>query len=162
MLGIRFLVLDKNNVVLGGNQRFKACESAGLKEIPVVRAEDLSEQDLKKFVIADNSYYGEFDQQMVKVQYSLEELDDVGLKVEDILSPTLETVAEAECCQPTLDKKKDIYDGNEIKQIVTYFPFDLYEKLMDSFDAIKEKMGCEENADMLLRLIAYWKENYEG
>jgi len=159
MLAIRFLVVDKDNVVMGGNQRLKACEVAGLTEVPVVRASDLSWEEVKTFVIADNSYFGEFDDQMVRSQYTQEEIDQVGMKLIDIPAPKLEVVQEGSCEQTSIEEKKQIYDANDIKQVMTYFPLDIYDNLMESFESIKKHMGCEENPDMLLRLINYWKEN---
>jgi ParB-like chromosome segregation protein Spo0J len=44
MLEIRPIVVDEDNVVLGGNMRLKACIEAGLKEVPIIRANDLTEE----------------------------------------------------------------------------------------------------------------------
>ena len=52
MLQLRPIVVNKSNIVLGGNQRLKACIEAGLKEIPVLIAEDLSKAEQERFIIA--------------------------------------------------------------------------------------------------------------
>jgi len=44
MLELRPIVIDENNIVLGGNMRLKACQEAGLTEVPVVLAKDLTEE----------------------------------------------------------------------------------------------------------------------
>ena len=54
MLDIRPIVVNGDMVILGGNMRFKACKEAGLKEIPVIIADNLSEQQQKEFLIKDN------------------------------------------------------------------------------------------------------------
>ena len=41
MLKLRPIVVDENNIILGGNMRYKACIEAGLKEIYVIQADDL-------------------------------------------------------------------------------------------------------------------------
>ena len=61
MLELRPIVIDENNIVLGGNMRLKACQEAGLTEVPVVQAKDLSEEQKKEFIVKDNVGYGEWD-----------------------------------------------------------------------------------------------------
>lgn len=162
MLGIRFLVVDKDNVVIGGNQRLRACQVAGMKEIPVVRAEDLSEDELKEFVLRDNTYYGDFNKDAVAQLYSDTEIIKVGLHLIDFCNPVMETIGgiEPEIDSSDLAKRKEVYENNEIKQIVTYFPVSLFEKINQSLDAIKKNMNCKENPEVLLNLITYWKQNY--
>jgi DNA modification methylase len=61
MLELRPIVIDENNVVLGGNMRLKACIEAGLTDVPVIYAKDLTEEQKKEFIIKDNVGYGEWD-----------------------------------------------------------------------------------------------------
>jgi len=60
-LELRPIVADENNVVWGGNQRFKALQALGRKEVPVtwvmVRT-DLTEQQKKRFALIDNAPEG--------------------------------------------------------------------------------------------------------
>lgn len=60
MLELRPIVIDENNVVLGGNMRLKACIEAGLKDVPVKQAKDLTEEQKKEFIIKDNVGFGEW------------------------------------------------------------------------------------------------------
>jgi hypothetical protein len=61
MLQLRPIVVNSEWIVLGGNQRLKACKDAGLLEVPVILAKDLSEDQQKEFVIKDNTSFGEWD-----------------------------------------------------------------------------------------------------
>jgi hypothetical protein len=61
MLKIRPIVVDENNIILGGNMRYKACIEAGLKEIYIIQAKDLNEDQKKEFIIKDNVGFGEWD-----------------------------------------------------------------------------------------------------
>ena len=61
MLELRPIVIDENNIVLGGNMRLKACIEAGLKDVPVKQAKDLTEEQKKEFIVKDNVGYGEWD-----------------------------------------------------------------------------------------------------
>jgi ParB-like chromosome segregation protein Spo0J len=48
------ILVDKNNVIISGHTRYKAFKKMGLKEIDVVRIEDLNDKQVKAFRIADN------------------------------------------------------------------------------------------------------------
>ena len=61
MLDIRPIVVDENMIVLGGNMRLKACKEAGLKEVPIIKASQLTEEQKKEFILRDNQSYGEWD-----------------------------------------------------------------------------------------------------
>ena len=54
MLDLRPIVIDENNVILGGNMRYRACKEAGLKEVPVKIAKGLTDKQKKEFIIKDN------------------------------------------------------------------------------------------------------------
>ena len=54
MLEIRPIVVNGEGVVLGGNMRLEACKKAKLKEVAIIRAENLTEEQQKEFVIKDN------------------------------------------------------------------------------------------------------------
>ena len=49
-----YSVIDKNNVVITGHTRLLASKKLGLKEVPVIVADDLTEAQVKAFRIADN------------------------------------------------------------------------------------------------------------
>ncbi len=64
MMKLRPIVIDADGVILGGNMRYEALKANGLKEIPeewVKRADELTEEQKKEFVIKDNSSFGEND-----------------------------------------------------------------------------------------------------
>jgi ParB-like chromosome segregation protein Spo0J len=81
MLEIRPIVVNDDMIVLGGNMRLKACKEAGLKEVPIIKASDLTEEEQKQFIIKDNVSGGEWDWEMLQNDWNLEELDAWGLDV---------------------------------------------------------------------------------
>ena len=83
MLEIRPIVVNEDMVVLGGNMRLKACKEAGLKEIPIIMASELTEDEQKQFIIKDNVSGGEWDWEMLANEWNAEELDAWGLDVPD-------------------------------------------------------------------------------
>jgi DNA modification methylase len=91
MLEIRPIVVNADMIVLGGNMRLRACKDAGLTEVPVIRAEALTAEQEREFIIKDNVGFGEWDWEMLANEWDSEELADWGL---DLPPPptTLEAV----------------------------------------------------------------------
>ena len=81
MLDLRPIVVDKDMVVLGGNMRLKACIEAGLKEVPILVAENLSAEQEAEFIIKDNSSFGEWDWEILANEWDVNSLNEWGLDV---------------------------------------------------------------------------------
>jgi len=81
MLNIRPIVVNDDMVVLGGNMRLKACKEAGLTEVPIIKASDLTEEEQKEFIIKDNVGFGEWDWNLLANEWDAEELNEWGLDV---------------------------------------------------------------------------------
>lgn len=48
------IIVDKNNVIVAGHTRYLACKKLGIKEVPCVIADDLTDEQIKAFRLADN------------------------------------------------------------------------------------------------------------
>ncbi len=83
MLNLRPIVVNADSIVLGGNMRLKACKEAGLKQVPVIYAEDLTEEQQKQFIIKDNVGFGEWDWEDLANNWNAEELSEWGLDIPD-------------------------------------------------------------------------------
>jgi DNA modification methylase len=92
MLDIRPIVVNKDMIVLGGNMRLKACKEAGLKEIPIIKAEDLTEEQQREFIIKDNVGYGEWDWELIASEWDAAQLNDWGLDIPDFKAEEIEAV----------------------------------------------------------------------
>ena len=79
MLDIRPIVVNADMIVLGGNMRLKACKEAGLKEVPIIIADNLTEEQQREFIIKDNTSGGEWDWSMLANEWDAEQLDAWGL-----------------------------------------------------------------------------------
>tara|TARA_R110000851_G_scaffold261050_1_gene413528 strand:- start:140 stop:1357 length:1218 start_codon:yes stop_codon:yes gene_type:complete len=79
MLEIRPIVVDKDNVVLGGNMRLRACKEAGLKEVHIVKADQLTKEQQREFIIKDNVGFGEWDWDDLANEWEVDELGEWGL-----------------------------------------------------------------------------------
>lgn len=84
MMELRPMVVNADNIVLGGNMRLKALKEAGYTEVPeawVKSAESLTEEEQRRFIIADNVGFGEHDWAMLQSEWDVEELSNWGLDI---------------------------------------------------------------------------------
>jgi ParB-like chromosome segregation protein Spo0J len=79
MLNLRPIVVDADYVVLGGNMRLKACIEAGLIEVPIIMASELTKEQQSEFIIKDNVGFGEWDWEELANAWEVEELAEWGL-----------------------------------------------------------------------------------
>jgi DNA modification methylase len=78
-----FTDTDGKLVVLGGNMRLKAAKEIGLKELPVIIADDWTEEQKAQFLIKDNVGFGEWTWDELQSDWDVEQLSDWGLDVPD-------------------------------------------------------------------------------
>ena len=90
MLELRPIVIDENNIVLGGNMRLKACIEAGLSDVPVKQAADLTEEQKKEFIVKDNVGYGEWDWDDLANNWNTDDLIEWGLDIPNFEPEVLE------------------------------------------------------------------------
>jgi len=117
MLKIRPIVVNNDMIVLGGNMRLKACKEAGLKEVHIIKADTLTEEQQREFIIKDNVGFGEWDWDLIANQWDAEQIEEWGLDI-----PNFDTDKEH---KDLSDDLKDTYEviitcGNETEQEQTY------------------------------------------
>jgi len=129
MLDIRPIVVDENMIVLGGNMRLKACIEAGLKEVPILVADNLTPEQQEEFIIKDNSSFGEWDWDILANEWDVKNLNDWGLDV-PILNESL---------QPIKGSDPEIEITEEILEEHNYVVFTFDNKL--DWQVVKETFG---------------------
>ena len=77
MLEARPLILNKDNVVLGGNMRLQALIKAGINDVPVIHV-DWDADKQSEFIIKDNLSYGEWDYDIIANEWDVIKLDEWG------------------------------------------------------------------------------------
>jgi DNA modification methylase len=127
MLAIRPIVVNSDMVVLGGNMRLKACKEAGLKEIPIIIADNLTEEQQREFLIKDNVSGGEWDWAMLANDWDTEQLYAWGLDI-----PSFET-------EQSLEAVEDNYEvPDEIQTDIV---------LGDLFEIGEHRLLCGDSTD---------------
>ncbi len=68
------IIIDTNNVIVCGHTRVSASKELGLKEVPCIVADDLTDEQIKAFRIADNKVgeIAEWDEDLLAI-----EMDDI-------------------------------------------------------------------------------------
>lgn len=94
MLELRPIVVNDEMIVLGGNMRLKACAEAGLKEIPIIKASELTEDEQRQFIIKDNVGYGEWDWDSLANEWDAEQLEKWGLDVPNMDAGELDDLSD--------------------------------------------------------------------
>jgi len=61
MLELREIIVDENNIILGGNMRYRALKQIGEKECIAKIVTGLTADQKREFIIKDNSNFGEYD-----------------------------------------------------------------------------------------------------
>lgn len=79
-----FTDTDGKFVVLGGNMRLKAAKEAGMQTLPVILADDWTEEQKAEFLIKDNVGFGEWDWEQLANEWDVQQLEDWGLDVPKI------------------------------------------------------------------------------
>jgi ParB-like chromosome segregation protein Spo0J len=81
MLQLRPIIVNESYIVLGGNMRYKALVELGYKEVPIIKAEDLTERQAQEFIVKDNLSFGEWDWDILANEWDSVDLEDWGLDV---------------------------------------------------------------------------------
>jgi len=142
MMELRPMVIDKNNIVLGGNMRLKALKELDYKDIPdnwVKRADELTEVEKERFIIADNVGFGVWDWDELNENWDENNLIDWGLEIPEF---------EAEI----LEAKEDDYQEPETMQ-VDVIKGDLVEFVCDDGRVHRLLCGDSTCSDSVAKLI---------
>jgi 16S rRNA G966 N2-methylase RsmD len=110
MLEIRPIVVNEEMIVLGGNMRLKACQEAGLKEVHIIKASELTEEQQKEFIIKDNVGFGEWDWNDLANNWDSDKLEEWGLDIPGFEAEVLE--AEEDNFEVPEEIKTDIVIGD--------------------------------------------------
>ena len=137
MLELRPIIIDNDNIILGGNMRYQALKDLGYKELPdnwVKKSSELSEEEKQRFIIADNVGFGDWDWDIIANEWDTEILADWGLDV-----PSFE-----------VDVDYSILDDQDTDQ-----------QLQDMTDGVKKAIQIEfesEHYDEAYQLVKFWRE----
>ena len=109
---IVFTDVDGKYCVLGGNMRLKALNELKFKEIPVIIADEWTEEQKHEFLIKDNVGFGEWDWDNLANEWDVDKLEDWGLDLPVDLSIAEELEAEEDNYEIPSEINTDIVIGD--------------------------------------------------
>jgi hypothetical protein len=132
-----FTDTDGKFVVLGGNMRLKAAKEAGMQTLPVILADDWTEEQKAEFLIKDNVGFGEWDWEQLANEWDSEKLDEWGLDVPNFAPPVDYSILDDEDVASQLE---DMTNGVK-KAIQIEFEAEHYEEAYTLVKFWREKGG---------------------
>lgn len=133
------IVVDKDNIIIAGHTRLKAAEQLGLKEVPCIVADDLNDEQIKAFRLADNRTAEIADWDLELLSDELDDIIDFDMSdfgfVFDEIEEELEAIEDDYNAEPPDEPKAklgDIYQlGRHRLMCGDATSVDDVEKLMD-------------------------------
>ena len=123
---------DKNNVIVAGHTRYKASLELGLKEVPCIIADDLTEEQVKAFRLVDNKV-------SEKAQWNY-----------DLLGEELDQILNIDMTEFDFDLEK--IDPTDIERT------DLSDKIFEKYEII---IKCTDENDLEAKYNKLTEEGYE-
>jgi ParB-like chromosome segregation protein Spo0J len=150
MLNIRPIVVNNDMVVLGGNMRLKACRDAGLKQVPIIVADELTEAQQREFIIKDNVSGGEWDWSALTSEWDTEQLEEWGLDIPEF-NDNMTNNEDYE----GLDQlsKLDKFLNAELKRMFLVYDNGTFENVVNWFNDQQEKHELENHSQVILKLM---------
>lgn len=127
-MSLRPIITDNSGMILGGNQRFKALQQLCYKEVPdawVKRADELTEDEKRRFILMDNISFGEMDWEAINQDWSDLPLEEWGLDLpsfdieptgEDLIGMNKDKPATMKITFPTPDDLQNC--ESEIQEVI--------------------------------------------
>lgn len=144
MLKLRPLVIDNDGKIIGGNMRFKACKEIGLKDVYIIKAKNLSEKQIKQFIIKDNVNFGEWDWDSLANEWDIKHLEDWAVNVPTIKNTELLSGLEY---KPLYYEPKEIPNIN-LEDCIDLKKYNEKVKCLDEFNLNKKQKE-------ILKMFAY-------
>ena len=182
------LVIDKNNVIVAGHTRLKAAKELGLEEVPCIIADDLSEEQIKAYRLADNKVteFSEWDYDLLEAELSeiinidMSEFDFDLIEEEDVednydVDSKLDEITEPKCKKGQIYKLGDhrlmcgdstneedvkrLMNGNIAKCLFTSPPYNMNAKLYNSYT---DNLESKKYIDFNMNVANTWIKHLKG
>ena len=138
------IIVDENNMILAGHGRYMALKKLGYGDVQVVRHTDLTEEDKKAYMIADNQYTLNTGFNMEMLKQEIEELEsvdfDTSLLVFDEIE--LQEIMEDEIEETAEDNQEVAEDDAELEE-----PKNIVIKSGDLIELGKHRVMCGDSTD---------------
>lgn len=124
------IIVDKNNVIVAGHTRYLACKKLGIKEVPCVIADDLTDEQIKAFRLADNKV----------AEIATWDLDLLDEELDDILNFDMSDFGFDVGLEEPEEAQEDEFDIDEL-------PEEPKAKLGDIYQLGNHRLMCGDSTD---------------
>jgi uncharacterized phage-like protein YoqJ len=147
---IAFTDKDNKYVVLGGNMRLKASKELGLKELPIILADDWTEEQKAEFLIKDNVGFGDWDWSVLTTEWNVENLSEWGLDVPNFVDDLSNN-----SLYKSLDQlsKLDKFLTSELKRMYLVYDNETFKNVICWFNKQQNNYNLENHSQVILRLM---------
>jgi len=144
MLRLRPIVVNSEGIILGGNMRYTACMELNHKQVYIIKAEDLTDEQIKQFIIKDNVGFGDWDWDILVNSWDIDKLEDWGVNVPTIKNTELLSGLEYKPMyyEPTKEPNINLEDCLDLTK------YNEKIKALDEYDLTKEQKE-------ILKMFAY-------
>ena len=151
------IVVDKNNVIIVGHTRWKAAKQLGLQEVPVLKADNLTDEQANAYRLADNKTGELAEWNFEKLEEELEnfsgsdiDMTDFGFTIEDLFGGAGEEEGEA------AGKKEN---GYSIVYEIAFNNEEEQEQWYDFLSQLKEKFPYADTiSERILLAVKEWQD----
>ena len=135
------IIIDKDNIIIAGHTRLKASKKLGLKEVPCIIADDLTEEQIKAFRLADNKV-GEI---------ATWDFDLLNIELDDIFDINMEDFGfeKNEDVEIDFDDLDDEREKTKVNVSIVFEKYEDYEKIKERL----EKLSEEANGNLSYKMI---------
>lgn len=165
-LGVyKTLLINQENIVLGGNMRLRAFTELFGKDYEVMCGvvETSDPGQMLEYALSDNDQAGTTDDLKLAEVYQLHPIETKLYKIQSNVLRPLESIINPPdpntlgggdgVDQSDMDESLKTYLGGNIKQIVLYYSNEEYEKRIAQLEAIGKDLGLESNTDIITKLV---------
>jgi len=126
MMKLKPIVVDEHWIVQAGNQRLKALLHLNYKDVPddwILQSKDLTKDQWDEFVIKDNLHSGDWNFEMLKLNYNVQLLSDWGIETSRITDVNLDNFFSENKTNQTETKNKIIleYTDDDYAKVIEAF-----------------------------------------
>lgn len=155
------LLINADNIVLGGNMRLRALTELGAKEVAVTVVDAQDPATMLEYALSDNDQAGITDDLKLAELVHLSPIDTTLYKVQSNILRPLETIVNPpdplgggnDPDKSDLDESLDTYLNGSIKQIVLYYDNAQYEDIVARLEKLGEQLNIEDNTGIITQLI---------
>ena len=160
-------IIARDLVVLGGNMRLKALTELGIEETYVIDAKELTDEQVKEFIIKDNLSFGRWDYDLLGNLFDHMKLDEWGMELDPNMFKDLEEFGQAIEHEEVDFSDYTIYFGSEEEMEFWYAFLKKLKNKFQDYDNVSERIlayiaetygqNKMKESEMIMKFIGYRK-----